>query len=258
VLAVDDHPTNRQLLARQIAALGLRVQSAASGEEALALWQAGEYALVVTDCNMPRMDGYALSRTIREIEAKEGRYRTPIIAWTANVLSGATAQCHAAGMDDILTKPAELTELKEMLSKWLPSAATATINAAAEARLGRTQVSSIDLIALDKIAATPADRAEILLDFMTQTRSDIAALTAALLMPSLPVCLRIAHRMKGSSLMVGAQALAAACESMESAARQSSMQDAAAAKPVIDRALEKLEAHIAGPAGAIGMQHDAT
>ncbi|HEV8257267.1 MAG TPA: ATP-binding protein [Casimicrobiaceae bacterium] len=258
VLAVDDHPTNRQLLARQIAALGLRVQSAASGEEALALWQAGGYALVVTDCNMPRMDGYALSRTIREIEAKEGRHRTPIIAWTANVLSGATAQCHAAGMDDILTKPAELTELKEMLSKWLPFAATATINAAAEARSGRTQVSSIDLIALDKIAATPADRAEILLDFMTQTRSDIAALTAALLMPSLPVCLRIAHRMKGSSLMVGAQALAAACESMESAARQSNMQDAAAAKPVIDRALEKLEAHIASPTGAIGMQHDAS
>jgi signal transduction histidine kinase/DNA-binding response OmpR family regulator len=260
VLAVDDHPTNRQLLARQIVALGLRVRSVASGEEALALWQAGRYALVVTDCNMPRMDGYALSRNIREIEAKESRRRTPIIAWTANVLSGATAQCHAAGMDDILTKPAELAELKEMLSRWLPSAAAATIDAdaAVEARFGRTQVSSIDLIALDKIAATPVERAEILLDFMTQTRSDFAALTAALIMPSLPVCVRIAHRMKGSSLMVGAQALAAACESMESAARQSSMQNAAAAKAVIDRALEKLEAHIAGPAGAIEMQHDAS
>jgi signal transduction histidine kinase/DNA-binding response OmpR family regulator len=260
VLAVDDHPTNRQLLARQIAALGLRVQSTASGEEALALWRAGGYSLVVTDCNMPRMDGYALSRTIREIEAKENRHRTPIIAWTANVLSGATAQCHAAGMDDILTKPAELTALKEMLSKWLPSAATATIDAdaAADARLGRAQVSSLDLIALDKIAATPVERAEILLDFMTQTRSDLAALTAALIMPSLPACTRIAHRMKGSSLMVGAQALAAACESMENAARQSSIQDAAAAKPVIDRALEKLEAHIAGPAHAIGMQYEAS
>ena len=260
VLAVDDHPTNRQLLARQIAALGLRVQSTASGEEALALWQAGGYSLVVTDCNMPRMDGYALSRTIREIEAKENRHRTPIIAWTANVLSGATAQCHAAGMDDILTKPAELTALKEMLSKWLPSATTATIDAdaAADARLGRAQVSSLDLIALDKIAATPVERAEILLDFMTQTRSDLAALTAALIMPSLPACTRIAHRMKGSSLMVGAQALAAACESMENAARQSSIQDAAAAKPVIDRALEKLEAHIAGPTHAIGMQYEAS
>src|SRR5471032_2309190 len=59
VLAVDDHPTNRELLARQIAALGLRVQRAADGREALALWQAGGYALVVTDCNMPQMDGYA-------------------------------------------------------------------------------------------------------------------------------------------------------------------------------------------------------
>jgi HPt (histidine-containing phosphotransfer) domain-containing protein len=202
------------------------------------------------------MDGYALARTIREIEAQSGRHRTPIIAWTANVLSGATAQCHAAGMDDILTKPAELTELKAMLSKWLPSAATATIDSDAGARPGRARSLSLDLMALDKIAATPVERTEILLDFMTQTRSDLAALTVALLAPSLPACTRIAHRMKGSSLMVGAQALAAACESMENAARQNSLPDAAAAKTVIERAMEILEAHIAGPDRVIGLQHE--
>ncbi len=63
VLAVDDHSTNRTLLARQIAALGLRVQTAVDGEEALAMWQSserGDIALVVTDCNMPQLDGYGL------------------------------------------------------------------------------------------------------------------------------------------------------------------------------------------------------
>jgi len=245
VLAVDDHPTNRELLSRQIAALGLRVQTAADGREALALWQAGGYALVVTDCNMPQMDGYAFSRAVREIEAKEGRPRTPIIAWTANVLSGAAALCHAAGMDDILTKPAELAVLKEMLAKWLPSATSATAGPddAADAASGAAQIAPIDLTELDKIVANPVEREEILLDFMTQIRSDLAGLRAALTTQDLPVCARIAHRMKGSSRMVGARDLAAACETMEHAARQSSTQDAAAAKAAMDRALQRLEAH---------------
>ena len=247
VLAVDDHPTNRALLARQIAALGLRVQTAADGREALALWQTGGYALVVTDCNMPQMDGYAFSRAIREIEAKEGRPRTPIIAWTANVLPGVAAQCHAAGMDAVLTKPAELAVLKKALSKWLPSAAMSTAGPddGADADSSATRIAPIVLAELDKIAATAAERAEILLDFMTQTRSDLAGLRAALTMQDFPDCTRIAHRMKGSSRMVGARDLAAACETMERAARQGSPEDAGAAKAAMDQALERLEAHVA-------------
>jgi CheY-like chemotaxis protein/HPt (histidine-containing phosphotransfer) domain-containing protein len=256
VLAVDDHPTNRKLLARQIAALGLRVQTAADGRDALALWQAGGYALVVTDCNMPQMDGYAFSRAIRAIEAKEGRSRIPIIAWTANVLPGAAALCRAAGMDDILTKPAELAVLKETLAKWLPPVATATDgpDSAADAGSGATQIAPIDLAELDKIAVTATERAEILLDFMTHTRSDRAALRAALTMQDLPACARIAHRMKGSSRMVGAQDLAAACEMMERAARQGRPEDAGAAKAAVDRALERLETHLAGETAAIEEQ----
>ena len=194
---------------------------------------------------MPQMDGYAFSRAVREIEAKEGRPRTPIIAWTANVLPGAAALCRAAGMDDILTKPAELAVLKEMLAKWLPSATSATAGPddAADAASGAAQIAPIDLTELDKIVANPVEREEILLDFMTQIRSDLAGLRAALTTQDLPVCARIAHRMKGSSRMVGARDLAAACETMEHAARQSSTQDAAAAKAAMDRALQRLEAH---------------
>lgn len=252
VLAVDDHPTNRELLARQIATLGLRVQMAAGGREALALWKDGEVALVVTDCNMPEMDGYALSRAIREIEAKERRPRTPIIAWTANVLPGAAERCRAAGMDDTLTKPAGLAVLKETLSKWLPSAAPATVDPddATNAGSGASQVAPIDLAALNKIAVTAAEQAEILLDFMTETRSDLAALHASLTLQDLPDCARIAHRMKGSSKMVGALDLAAACETVERAARRDNLEDVAIAKEAIDRAREQLEAHLVERTGA--------
>ena len=247
VLAVDDHPTNRELLARQIAALGLRVQTAADGREALALWQAGAIALIVTDCNMPQMDGHALSRAVREIEAKEGRPRTPIVAWTANVLPGAVAQCHAAGMDDVLTKPTELAVLKDTLSKWLPSAAMAMARPDDDADAGSdaTRIATLGLAELDRIAATAAERAEILLDFMTQARSDLAGLRSALTVQDFPASARIAHRMKGSSRMVGARDLAAACETMERAARQGSPEDAGAARAAMDRALERLETHLA-------------
>lgn len=246
VLAVDDHPTNRGLLARQIVALGLRAQTAEHGRDGLARWQAGGIALVVTDCNMPEMDGYAFSRAIREIEVKQGRPRTPIIAWTANVLPDAAVLCHAAGMDDILTKPAELAVLKQMLIKWLPLAVVATDGPGevAAAESGTVQIAPIGLAELDKIAATASERAEILMDFMSQSRSDFVTLRAALFQGDLPACTRIAHRMKGSSRMVGARDLAAACETMEHAVRQGNLDEAAAAQAAMLRALARLEAHL--------------
>jgi two-component system, NarL family, sensor histidine kinase EvgS len=244
VLAVDDHPSNRNLLARQIRALGLRVQTAADGQEALAVWHNDGITLVVTDCNMPQMDGFALSRAIREIEVKDGRPRTPIIAWTANVLPASVTLCRAADMDDILTKPAGLAALKETLSRWLPSAAAVTPSLKTSQTRDREpiQTAPLELAELDQIAANPAERAEILLDFMTQTRSDVAGLRAALSMQNLPDCARIAHRMKGSSRMVGAQELAAACDAIERSPGQSSPE---AQMGAIDRAMERMETHLA-------------
>lgn len=122
VLAVDDHPVNRDLLARQIKLLGLQSETAENGKVALSLWRQGRFALVITDCHMPEMDGYGLVRAIRHIEAEQLLTSTPVIAWTANALAEEERLCHAAGMDDLLVKPADLTQLKKMLEKWLPLA----------------------------------------------------------------------------------------------------------------------------------------
>jgi two-component system sensor histidine kinase EvgS len=196
---------------------------------------------------MPQMDGYAFSRALREIEAKEDRPRTPIIAWTANVLPVAAALCHGAGMDDVLIKPVKLAKLKQTLAKWLPSVAVAADGPddAADAEPGAAQSAPIDLTELDKMVANAAERAEILLEFIAQIRSDIAGLRAALGARDLPAAARIAHRMRGSSGMVGARDLAAACEIMERVAGQGSPEDAEAAKPAMERSLERLEAHFA-------------
>ncbi len=219
VLAVDDHPTNRELLARQIRTLGLVARTSVDGREALALWRAGGIDVVVTDCNMPQVDGYALSRAIREIELQEGRPRTPIVAWTANVLPSAAALCRAAGMDDILTKPAELDALRRTLSVWLPAGATTPPVVGDDNATPVDPVAALSLVGLGNIASTPAQRAEILVDFISNSESDLSDLRAAQIIPDHPACVRIAHRMSGSSRMIGATELAEVCESMERAAR---------------------------------------
>jgi PAS domain S-box-containing protein len=244
VLAVDDHPTNRELLARQIGTLGLQVRTAVDGCEALALWQAGGVGLVVTDCNMPQMDGYALTRAIREIEVKEGRPRTPIVAWTANVLPSAAALCRAAGMDDVLTKPAELNALRKTLSKWLPSGATAPGESNAGTAVVVTAAAALDLAGLGRIASTAGERAEILVDFISNSESDLSDLRAAQIILDHAACARIAHRMSGASRMIGALELAEVCENIERAARKGSVEDLMKADAAMDGAMGRLDGYL--------------
>jgi len=108
------------LLKQQLGMLGVQVVAAESGSPALKLWQSSHFDIIITDCHMPEMDGYELTRKIREIEQPAGgSFHIPIIAWTANVLSDEVERCNAAGMDDFLTKPTELADLKAMLVKWM-------------------------------------------------------------------------------------------------------------------------------------------
>lgn len=118
VLIVDDHPLNRLLLKQQLDVLGVGVAVAEHGQQALARWQQGGCDLLITDCHMPEMDGYRLTQLIRGEECNSGTH-TPVIAWTANVLAEEEEHCRLAGMDDMLTKPTELHELRAKLLKYL-------------------------------------------------------------------------------------------------------------------------------------------
>ena len=120
VLAVDDHPVTRLVLVRQLNALGYAADSARDGAEALERWSTGGFALVVTDCEMPEMDGYDLARQIRAAEARATRNRIPIIGCTASARGDETERAAAAGMDDFMLKPVTMQELAEVLQQWLP------------------------------------------------------------------------------------------------------------------------------------------
>ena len=251
-LVVDDHPVNRKLLKQQLMQLGLHTEDAASGIAALSLWQTGHFDIMITDCHMPEMDGYELTRSIREMEQRDGQQRTPVIAWTANVLAEEERRCRAAGMDDILTKPTELADLSAMLLKWLaktgiPAIAAPPPGASAKeaARSQATVDMPIDFNVLKKIAKSHAAQAEMLQEFNLHNRSDIANLKAALKDGDPAAVARSAHRIKGASRMVGALELDRICTAIQQAAKQSDLNGARkAADNALDETVGRIEAAI--------------
>ena len=111
ILVVDDYEVNLEVLSEQLAILGISADLARDGIEALTLWRAQGYALVMTDTHMPDLDGYSLARQIRAEEEASGGKRSTIIALTANALKGEAERCLAVGMDAYLTKPLDVAQL---------------------------------------------------------------------------------------------------------------------------------------------------
>src|SRR5690606_8346355 len=123
VLLAEDNEINQKVIGHQLALLGLSVEVAGDGLDALARWRAGRaqqrHALLLTDLHMPGIDGYTLAATIRTEEG-DG-VRIPIVALSANAMRGEIDRCRSAGMNDYLSKPVQTDELEEMLKRWLPS-----------------------------------------------------------------------------------------------------------------------------------------
>jgi signal transduction histidine kinase/CheY-like chemotaxis protein len=117
LLLAEDNPVNRAVITRQLRLFGYEVEEAYDGEMALAMFPKRNYAMLITDCHMPNLDGYGLARSVRKMESG-GEHRTPIIAVTANALRDEADNCRAAGMDDYLSKPLMLNALGKVLSKW--------------------------------------------------------------------------------------------------------------------------------------------
>lgn len=119
VLIADDYSINRQVLQMYLDHLGLQYHTAVDGQEVLERLSRTSYNLILMDCQMPVLDGFAATKIIRKQEASNGNY-TPIIALTAYAMEGDRERCLSAGMDDYITKPIELLKLEGVLRKWLP------------------------------------------------------------------------------------------------------------------------------------------
>jgi PAS domain S-box-containing protein len=228
VLIVDDHPTNRLLIKRQLGLLGYAAESAENGREAFERWKTGRLGLIITDCHMPEMDGYELTRAIRDAESGNGGRRIPIIACTANVLEGEAEACLACGMDGYLAKPVELPALLGLLDRWLPLPEASSLEEPPS-----TGNRAKQRLSADAAAPSPIDRAKLaevslgdaafehdmLTGFRDSAETDREELTAALASGDYDKIAKISHRIKGASRTIGATSLADISEQMERAGR---------------------------------------
>ena len=205
LLVVDDHPVNLAMLQRQLKVLGLEADSATNGAEALAKWRREHHGLVITDVQMPGMDGYAVARAIR---AEQGSAKPVVVAFTANTHREALEQCTAAGMDDYLTKPTELATLREKLARWLGAEAGVRSAPAGNA---------IDRQRIQDLVGGPAGLATVLQTVARSAQRDIEGLQSAMDAKDGAAIRAAAHRIKGTALNLGANRLADAAARVEGA-----------------------------------------
>jgi PAS domain S-box-containing protein len=121
ILVAEDHPISQSLVRRQLDLLGWSCEIVGDGRAAYDALSRGSYVMLMTDCQMPLMNGYELATAWRKREAETPRStRLPIIAMTANALDGEIERCRDAGMDDYLSKPLQLRQLEEKVRAWMP------------------------------------------------------------------------------------------------------------------------------------------
>lgn len=248
ILLVDDHPTNRLVIARQLNLAGFACETAEDGEQGLERWRSGRYALVLSDIHMPKMDGYQMTAAIRDQEQREARPRTPILALTAAALKGDAERTLAADMDDYLIKPVAIPVLVERLRHWMPQLVwepvaldVATPPRGPSLLPQLEQPPPIDLAVLASIAGGDAGaERELMTDYLDTTARDVASLQRALSQGDAPTVGREAHKIKGAAHLVGTTELATAAAALEAAARANQLAEMQSLSPQLFTAWEQL------------------
>lgn len=198
ILVAEDHPINRAVISRQLQRLGYPHEVVGDGQQALGALAGAHYDLLVTDCHMPVLDGYALARRIRADERERDAPRLPVIALSASVLPGHVRRCIDAGMDDFLAKPVQLHDLELKLARHLGVAAPAGTPASP----GDTAAYQHLALLMEAFGSLRQVR-EVLHALLETCREDLAALDQAFARGDTAAQHELLHRISGSLRLVG-------------------------------------------------------
>jgi PAS domain S-box-containing protein len=243
ILLAEDNQTNQKVASRMLERLGFRVDVADDGHAAIAAWRTGKFDLILMDCQMPNMDGYAATREIRRLE--DNKSHIPIVALTAHAMKGDEEKCRAAGMDHYLTKPIDTAKLEACLDTLLTSTASTGSMPAIDAVSilsgePKEDLAEIERSTAENPASTPVDwdalRAfidgdqrfgrELLESFVGTGEKGIAAIATGLATGDHAKVRDSSHMIKGASASLRAMTTTAAAAALEDAAREG--------KPVAD------------------------
>ena len=236
ILVIDDYPANRLLLSQQLSYLGHRVKDAEDGAHGLRAWRNETFDVVITDCNMPIMNGYELARAIREEEAAKALTPCLVLGFTANAQPEEIGRCQAAGMDDCLFKPISLKDLNARLAQATPQPVADSAQAAVAA-----SAEDIDLSSLEQLTrGDPASIKSLLGDLASSNDDDMARLLRLFTQHDLPGLADLAHRVKGGARIIKADALIKACEQLEAACNGLDSNQLTVAVDALQQAMERL------------------
>lgn len=218
VLLAEDNPVNQEVAMAMLQRMGLDARVATNGEEALRMLDQESFDLVLMDCQMPVMDGFEATETIRRKEASAGGKRIPIVALTANAILGDREACLEKGMDDYLSKPFMAQQLHQMLERWLPQHPTdLTSGGVLETSVDIVGTGiSIDQKTLDQLK----DLGEGLLQrviklYRSSSTTLVASLDQAVEEGNADLLFKTAHSLKNSSANLGITQLANKCKELE-------------------------------------------
>jgi len=257
ILVAEDNFVNRDVARHMLGLLGCRVELAEDGARAVEMWEGGAYDLVFMDCQMPELDGFAATGEIRRREALtgEGATRSPIVALTANAISGDRERCLAAGMDDYLTKPFSLEELQGVLVRWLPralqkSAASSRVGAqkGADTRGGNAAV--FDRAGLVERIGGSADCVDFLVEkFVESSAQILATLRCHVKNGEGEGIHREAHSLKGAAASIAAEEMREISARLEALTSEGSASGAELLYLQLERAFAAFKAEVGGAAG---------
>jgi two-component system sensor histidine kinase/response regulator len=223
IIVADDSIVNQSVALGQLENMGYRAQAVINGRELLKVLENAEFDLILMDCQMPEMDGFAATAEIRRREDGSGRHTT-IIAMTANALDGDAARCLAAGMDDYISKPVKADVLRGKLERWIKSPEiTSSRDGLSEASAPPVQSTRGDPIDLAQLASLREIRGPGNGDFVTQmidlfvdeALSQLKVLHQSCSTNDVAEIRRVARTLKGSSVNLGALKMTALYEELE-------------------------------------------
>jgi len=235
LLLVEDNPVNREVATCMLNAMQCHVHEVKNGQEAVEIIRRQQFDLVLMDCEMPVMDGYAATQAIREWETGvPDNDHLPIVALTAHALPEDRNRCMAIGMDDYLSKPFTMDQLRTILARWLPMSNMVLGEDDETEKPKKTSEnlpnSAVSLNALESIGhLDPGQGKELasrIIDVYRENSAElIEAISEALRLGDQETIRLSAHALKSSSGNVGADRLVEMCRNIEIAARDNELEN---------------------------------
>ncbi len=238
ILLVEDNLVNCEVALDMLEELGFKADVVHDGKQAVAAVKTNSYALILMDCEMPVMDGFAATRQIRSDEKLSQQNPMIIVALTAHAITGTRDKCIDSGMDDFLSKPFSMSSLQLMVNKWLlmsPVVSLQSFSSNKNPRISQDEVKG-DLAVLDqdilnrlhnKKKKDGSSLAEKVVNiYLEQSPRLLAELMRAMQDEDVAAVKGVLHTLKSSSVNVGAVGLSALCKKAEQACEQGSIETA--------------------------------